>query len=78
MQAVGILYILSANLAAFIPQRGQVVMPQPSIRVAGFTSRQVFCELKIILQNCHRGLVFFSVVRGINVKFQGKDIKADS
>lgn len=75
MQAVGILYILSANLAAFIPQRGQVVMPQPSIRVAGFTSRQVFCELK---ENCHRGLVFFSVVRGINVKFQGKDIKADS
>lgn len=61
-------YILRANIAAFIPQRGQVVMPKPSIRVAGFTSKQVFCELKIILWNCYKGVLFFSVVRRIYVK----------
>lgn len=44
-------YLLRANIAAFIPQRGQVLMPMPSIRIAGFTSRQMFCELKIILWN---------------------------
>lgn len=39
-------YILSANIAAFIPQRGQVLMP---IKIAGFASKQMFCEMKIIL-----------------------------
>lgn len=55
-------YILSANIAAFIPQRGQVLMP---IRIAGFASKQVFCELKIILWNCYKGVLFFSIVRRI-------------
>lgn len=58
-------YILSANIAAFIPQRGQVLMPMPSISVAGFASKQVFCELKIILWNCYKGVLFFSTVRRI-------------
>lgn len=55
-------YILSANLAAFIPQKGQVLMPVPSIRVAGFASKQMFCELKIILWNCYKGVHFFLLV----------------
>lgn len=61
-------YLLSANIAAFIPQRGQVLMPISSTRVAGFTSRQMFCELKIILWNCYKGVLFFLIVRGIYVK----------
>lgn len=55
-------YILSANLAAFIPQKGQVLMPALSIRVAGFASEQVFCELKIILRNCYKRVLFFSII----------------
>lgn len=40
-------------------------MPVPSIRVAGFASEQVFYELKIILWNCYKGVLFFSVDRRI-------------
>lgn len=58
-------YILNANIASFIPQRGQVLMPVPSIRVAGFATKQVFCELKIILWNCYEEVLFFSIVRRI-------------
>jgi hypothetical protein len=61
-------YPLSANTAAFVSQRGQVLMPMPSIRVVGFISRQVFCELKYILCNCYKGVFFFSIVRKIYVK----------
>lgn len=51
MQSVDTLYLLftHAKIAAFIPQGGRLTLPMPSIRVAGFTSGQVFCESKIIL-----------------------------
>ncbi|EDM09177.1 leptin receptor overlapping transcript-like 1, isoform CRA_b [Rattus norvegicus] len=63
-----IYYLLSAKIAAFIPQGGRLTLPMPSIRVAGFTSGQVFCELKIILWNCYKRVLFSSTVGRIYVK----------
>lgn len=48
--------------------RGRLTLPMPSIRVAGFTSGQVFCELKIILWNCYKRVLFSSTVGRIYVK----------
>lgn len=39
------------------------MLPMPSVRAAGVAGRQVFCELKIILWNCYKRMLFPSVVR---------------
>lgn len=70
LQSVDIPYLLFTQwkIAAFIPQGGRLILPMPSRRVAGCTSGQVFCELKIILWNCYKRVLFSSTVRRIYVK----------
>lgn len=60
--------IYSVKDSCIYTSGGRLILPMPSRRVAGFTSGQVFCELKTILWNCYKRVLFSSTVRRIYVR----------